>query len=161
LESPRANGVKLNVALILDMLPSNGSIPKNIVVERLRAKGIGEKRARTFLSDNLAPMGPIHEWHIKRSGKRDDTHLAEKQRPMLQVSGSVVGTQRTTSQERIPLTAVGRWTLGALHELFAAPTRLKQGRANLIDRKTLLVSFPQRLPAPGKHHLLPATLFGP
>jgi hypothetical protein len=76
LESPRGRTEKLSVEMLLDLLPPTGSIPKIVVIERLRDKGIGEKRSRQFISGNLAPSGPIYEWHIKRSGKRDDIHLS-------------------------------------------------------------------------------------
>jgi AAA domain-containing protein len=76
LESRRDAADKLTLDLILDLLPEIGSIPKVHVIERLRDKGIGEKRSRAFLGTILMPQGPVHEWHIKRSGKRDDIHLA-------------------------------------------------------------------------------------
>ncbi len=81
LESPRSNAAKLTVDLVLNLLPATGSISKNVVIERLRDKGCGEKRSRLFLSDHLAPAGPIHEWHIKRSGKRDEIHLSREPQP--------------------------------------------------------------------------------
>jgi AAA domain len=78
LESPRGRAEKLSVDILLDLLPSTGSIPKVTVIERLRDKGIGDKRSRQFISGNLAPSGPIHEWRIKRSGKRDEIHLSRE-----------------------------------------------------------------------------------
>jgi hypothetical protein len=78
LESPRGGAEKLSVEIIVNLLPVGGSIPKTQVIERLRDKGIGEKRSRAFISGNLAPSGPIHEWHIKRSGKRDEIHLSRE-----------------------------------------------------------------------------------
>ena len=81
LESARTGGDKLSIDVVIDLLPLNGSIPKAVVIERLRDKGIGEKRSRAFISANLAPLGPVHEWHIKRSGKRDEIHLALEPQP--------------------------------------------------------------------------------
>jgi hypothetical protein len=81
LESPRRGTDKLTIDLVLDSLPLTGSIPKAVVIERLRDKGIGEKRSREFISANLAPLGPVHEWHIKRSGKRHEIHLALEPQP--------------------------------------------------------------------------------
>jgi hypothetical protein len=52
-----------------------------VVIERLRDKGIGEKRSRAFISAILAPSGPVHEWHIKRSGKRAEIHLSLEPQP--------------------------------------------------------------------------------
>ena len=72
---------KLTIDLVLDLLPPIGSISKAFVIERLRDKGIGEKRSRAFISGILAPVGPVHEWHIKRSGKRDEIHLAREAQP--------------------------------------------------------------------------------
>jgi hypothetical protein len=66
------------------LLPLTGSIPKAVVIERLRDKGIGEKRSREFISANLAPLGPVHEWHFKRSGKRDEIHLALEAQPKVE-----------------------------------------------------------------------------
>jgi hypothetical protein len=76
LESPRGNGDKLTLETLLDQLPPSGSILKATVIEHLKDKGIGEKRARTFINENVTPSGPVHEWHIKRSGRRDEIHLA-------------------------------------------------------------------------------------
>jgi hypothetical protein len=81
LASPRGGADKLNIDVVIDLLPLTGSIPKAVVIERLRDKGIGEKRSREFISANLAPLGPVHEWHIKRSGKRDEIHLALEPQP--------------------------------------------------------------------------------
>jgi hypothetical protein len=81
LDSGRSGAKKLTLELILDLLPLNGSIPKAVVIERLRDKGIGGKRTRAFISANLAPLGVVHEWHIKRSGKRDEIHLALEPQP--------------------------------------------------------------------------------
>ena len=81
LESTRGGADKLNLDVVLDILPPTGSIPKAFVIERLRDKGIGEKRSREFISAILAPLGPVHEWHIKRSGKRDEIHLALEPQP--------------------------------------------------------------------------------
>ena len=78
LESPRGRTDKLSVDVLLDLLPPSGSIPKVIVIERLRDKGIGDKRSRQFISGNLAPFGPVHEWRIKRSSKRDEIHLSRE-----------------------------------------------------------------------------------
>jgi AAA domain-containing protein len=76
LESPRNGANKLTFDLILDLLPENGSIPKADVIERLRNKGIGERRSRAFIAEHLAPPGPLHEWRIKRPNKRDAIHLS-------------------------------------------------------------------------------------
>src|SRR5262249_55513825 len=76
LQSPRGGAEKLSVETILDLLPVTGSIPKADVIERLRDKGIGERRSRPFIAEHLAPSGPIHEWRIKRSNKRDAIHLS-------------------------------------------------------------------------------------
>ena len=81
LESPRGAAEKLSVEIVLDLLPQTGSIPKAQVIERLRDKGIGEKRSRAFISTILAPSGPVHEWRIKRSGKRDEVHLSREPQP--------------------------------------------------------------------------------
>jgi len=58
------------------MLPDAVSTPKNTVIEKFQEKGIGEKKARTFLDEHTSLDGPIYEWRIKRSGKRDEIHLA-------------------------------------------------------------------------------------
>jgi hypothetical protein len=76
-----SGGEKLTLDVLLDLLPLTGSVPKAVVIERLRDRGIGEKRSRAFISAMLAPLGPVHEWHIKRSGKRDEIHLALQAQP--------------------------------------------------------------------------------
>ncbi len=69
---------KPTLEMLLDMLPLEGSISKAVVLERFRDKEISEKRARGFIDSVLSPHGPIHEWHIKRSGKRDEIHLSRE-----------------------------------------------------------------------------------
>jgi hypothetical protein len=81
LESPRTGAEKLNVEAVLDLLPATGGIPKADVIERLRDKGIGERRSRPFIAEHLAPSGPLHEWHIKRPNKRDAIHLSRHPQP--------------------------------------------------------------------------------
>jgi len=93
LESARGGADKLSINLVIDLLPLTGSIPKAVVIERLRDKGIGEKRSRAFISANLAPLGPVHEWHIKRAGKRDEIHLALEAQPEMQTETEASETE--------------------------------------------------------------------
>lgn len=88
LASPRNRADKLSIDMLIDLLPLTESIPKAVIIERLRDKGIGEKRSREFISANLAPSGPLHEWHIKRSGKRDEIHLALQAQPEVECEGA-------------------------------------------------------------------------
>jgi hypothetical protein len=81
LESPHGRAAKLGVEMVLNLLPPTGSIPKIMVIERLRDKGIGEKRSRAFISTILAPAGPVHEWRMKRPSKRDEVHLSRESQP--------------------------------------------------------------------------------
>lgn len=81
LESPCGRADKLTLDLILDLLPAIGSIPKADVIERLRDKGIGERRSRPFIMEHVGPSGPIYEWHIKRSNKRNAIHLSRHPQP--------------------------------------------------------------------------------
>jgi AAA domain-containing protein len=81
LESHHRGAEKLSVEIILSLLPATGSIPKADVIERLRDKGIGERRSRPFIAEHLAPSGPIHEWRIKRANKRDAIHLSRHLQP--------------------------------------------------------------------------------
>jgi len=73
-ENERATGIE-------PAFPETASIPKSDVIQKPRDKGIGEKRARTFLDAHTSASGPIYEWRIKRSGKRDDIHLALSAQP--------------------------------------------------------------------------------
>jgi hypothetical protein len=91
LEAAKADAARLSVDAVIALLPAAGSVAKAIIIERLRDKGIGEKRARAFLSTLLPPNGPVHEWHIKRSGKRDEIHLSREPQPVETVSSSVTG----------------------------------------------------------------------
>lgn len=77
-ESPRGDTAKPTLEMVLELLPPSGSIRKATVIERLRGKGISERKAREFIETILAPGGPVHEWHVKRSGKRDDIHLSRE-----------------------------------------------------------------------------------
>jgi AAA domain len=79
LESPRGGNEKPTLEMVLHLLPESGSIEKSVVIERLRDKGMGEKRARAFIGTILAPAGPVYEWHVKRSGKRDEIHLSRQE----------------------------------------------------------------------------------
>ena len=82
LEPHRHESPKPNLEMVLRLLPSAGSVPKSVIVEGIREKGIGEKRAMAFINTILAPSGgPVHEWRIKRSGKRDDIHLSREAQP--------------------------------------------------------------------------------
>jgi hypothetical protein len=79
LEPPKRGAPnKPTLDMLLDLLPPDGSISKTVVLERLREKEIGERRARGFIDSVLSPNGPIHEWHVKRSGKRDEIHLSRE-----------------------------------------------------------------------------------
>ena len=78
LESPRVSHAEPTLEMVLALLPLNGSIEKSIVIKGIQSKGIGERRARAFLGAILAPNGPVHEWHVKRSGRRDEIHLSRE-----------------------------------------------------------------------------------
>ena len=79
--SHRSEAAKADPDMLVNLLPLTGSISKAVILERFRDKDIGEKRARGFIDSVLSPNGPIHEWHIKRSGKRDDIHLSRQPQP--------------------------------------------------------------------------------
>jgi hypothetical protein len=82
LEPPKRRAPnKPTLEMLLNLLPPTGSISKAVVLERFRDKEIGEKRARGFIDSVLSPNGPIHQWHIKRSVKRDDIHLSRELQP--------------------------------------------------------------------------------
>jgi len=83
LESARTSNDEPTLEMVLNMLPASGSVPKASVIERLRDKGgIGEKRARAFLSTIITPNGPLYEWHIKRSGRRDEIHVGREEQTL-------------------------------------------------------------------------------
>jgi hypothetical protein len=82
LEPPKRGAPnKPTLEMLLNLLPPAGSISKAVILERFRDKEIGERRARGFIESVLSPNGPIHEWHIKRAGKRDDIHLSREPQP--------------------------------------------------------------------------------
>ena len=81
LDSAKSAADKLTMDMVLALLPETGSKLKNAVIETLRDKGIGEKRIRAFLDEHTSASGPIHEWRIKRSSKRDEIHLAQHAQP--------------------------------------------------------------------------------
>lgn len=76
LDKAKSVADKLTLDGVFAMIPETASIPKNTVIQKLQDKGIGEKKARAFLDGHKSASGPIYEWHIKRSGKRDEIHLA-------------------------------------------------------------------------------------
>jgi hypothetical protein len=81
LDNAKSVADKLTLDGVLAMVPETASVPKNNVIQTLRDKGIGEKRARKFLGEHISASGPIYEWRIKRSGKRHDIHLARSAQP--------------------------------------------------------------------------------
>jgi hypothetical protein len=82
LEPPKRGAPKKpTLEMLLEILPLEGSISKAVVLERFRDKEISEKRARGFIDSVLFPHGPIYEWRIKRSGRRDDIHLSNYPQP--------------------------------------------------------------------------------
>ena len=76
LDSAKSPADRLTLDAVLTMLPEAVSTAKNTVIEKLQDKGIGEKKARAFLDEHTSLNGPIYEWRVKRSGKRDEIHLA-------------------------------------------------------------------------------------
>jgi hypothetical protein len=76
LDGTKSNADKLTLDAVFALVPETESTPKNMVIEKLRDKGIGEKKVRAFLDENTSPNGPIYEWRVKRSSKRDEIHLA-------------------------------------------------------------------------------------
>jgi hypothetical protein len=76
LDNAKSSANKLTLDTLLALLPETSSTPKKTIIERLRDKGIGEKKIRVFLKEHTSDSGPIYEWRIKRSGKRDEIHLA-------------------------------------------------------------------------------------
>jgi hypothetical protein len=81
LDNARSTTEKLTLDAIVGMLPETGSAPKKCVIEKIKDKGVGEKKARAFLDQCTTSNGPIYEWRIKRSGKRDEIHLARYAQP--------------------------------------------------------------------------------
>jgi len=78
LDSPQTSAGKLTPDTVLALLPMSGSTPKNAVIETLRDKGIGEKKARAFLDHHTTANGPFYKWRLKRSRKPDEIHLARQ-----------------------------------------------------------------------------------
>jgi len=76
LESTKSKAHTLTLDTVLALLPETDSIPKKRIIDQLRDKGVGEKKIRAFLNEHTSESGPIYEWRIKRSGRRDDIHLA-------------------------------------------------------------------------------------
>jgi len=76
LDSAKSPADRLTLDAVLTMLPEAVSTAKNTVIEKLQDKGIGEKKARAILDEYTSLNGPIYEWRVKRSGKRDEIHLA-------------------------------------------------------------------------------------
>jgi hypothetical protein len=81
LDGAKSTTDKLTLNGILCQLPETGSIAKNVVIQHFRDEGVGEKKARAFLDQSTTPTGPIYEWRIKRSGKRDEIHLSLHPQP--------------------------------------------------------------------------------
>lgn len=77
----KGDNQELTPSELLELLPMAGSIPKLDVLKALQGRGIGEKRAREFITRVLSPNGPVYEWRIKRSGKRDEVHLSREAQP--------------------------------------------------------------------------------
>lgn len=77
----KAQTESLTLDVLLELLPSSGTVPKTDIMKLLQGRGIGEKRVRVFLNDIVGAGGPIYERHIKRSGRRDEIHLSREPEP--------------------------------------------------------------------------------
>ena len=76
-EQFRATPTDSAVADLLAFVPSAGSILKSAWLEKVRAKGFGEKRAERIL-DTLASEQRVHFWRIPRPNCRPAIALARK-----------------------------------------------------------------------------------
>lgn len=75
---------KVTTDMLLALLPVTGSLPKSDIQRALQDRsGVGEKKAREFVASVLEPDGPVYEWKIKRSGKRDEVHLSRQPQPLI------------------------------------------------------------------------------
>jgi hypothetical protein len=60
---------------LLAIVPTVGAIPKNVLLGKAQAMGIGEKKARSFL-DILIAEGKLHTWGVKRHGTNDEIRIS-------------------------------------------------------------------------------------
>jgi hypothetical protein len=72
---PRKNGSSKTKDDLCELVPASGSIPKNTLLSRAQAAGIGFNRARGFLSD-LIHSGDLFESKVKRSKTNDQVQIS-------------------------------------------------------------------------------------
>ena len=65
---------------ILDLIPSDGAIPKPELLEKAKTAGLGTNKARGFINELLNNKS-IFEWHIKRPGKTPGVSLSLTPQP--------------------------------------------------------------------------------
>jgi hypothetical protein len=57
------------------LVPLDGSIAKPVLIQLAKERGIGEKRARSFLAELLDP-GELHKWLVPRSGTNPEVRIS-------------------------------------------------------------------------------------
>lgn len=84
LSNPSRSGTeRVTPELVRELLPLSGSVEKAAVIRQIRDKTkAGEKHVKARLNElTHSTNGPLYEWKIKRSGKRDEVHLARFPQP--------------------------------------------------------------------------------
>ena len=64
------------------LVPSEGSVAKNVLISRAQTRGIGVKRANAFLTE-LIEAGELFEWGEKRSRTRPELRISRHERRLI------------------------------------------------------------------------------
>jgi len=75
-----AEGGPSKESIVLSLIPDSGEVPKNSLINKAGAHGVGEKKARQILED-LSERGVVVQEEKKRPGKRAAVYVSRNPRP--------------------------------------------------------------------------------
>lgn len=67
---------------LMVLIPTDGTISKNVLIARAQNSGVGEKRARSFLSE-LVEDGELYEWRVPRPRTNPEIRISRHQQPLV------------------------------------------------------------------------------
>jgi hypothetical protein len=67
---------------LMALVPANGAISKNVLINRAQDSGIGEKRTRGFLSEFIE-TGDLYEWRVPRPKTNPEIRISRHEQPLV------------------------------------------------------------------------------
>lgn len=77
IKKPKKSGVDKTKEDLYELVPSEGTIPKNALVSRAQSFGIGFNRARGFIAE-LINAGELHVQKVKRPKTNPEIHISRR-----------------------------------------------------------------------------------